>query len=85
MTVVTHRGRPLVLCDACYDAIGGSGVAVYPQPHGRSHFPAVRAYCDESCLVMGERGEVGPTVTVPWATFLQDLSQGSAPHGPVGR
>ena len=77
MTIVTSVGRPFVLCDACYDAIGGSAVVVYPQPHGRSHFPGVRAYCDDSCRERGERSQFGLTVTVTWATFLQDLPRAS--------
>jgi hypothetical protein len=85
MTIVTLMGRPLVLCDACYDALRGSALVVYPQPHACSHFPAVRAYCDETCLARGEQGHVGPTITVPWMTFLQDLPQGSERHEPVER
>jgi hypothetical protein len=74
MTIVTSVGRPFVLCDACYDAIGGSAVVVYPQPHGRSHFPGVRVYCDDSCRERGERHHVGPTSMVDWETFLRDLA-----------
>jgi hypothetical protein len=77
MTVVTHMGQSVVLCDGCYDAIGGSAVVVCPQPNGRSHFPTVRAYCNKACLERGERGQAGPTVMVTWERFLQDLPRGS--------
>ena len=76
MTVVTHMGQPVVLCDACYDAIGGSAVVVYPQPNGRSHFPGVRAYCNDSCRARGERGQVGPTVTGHLGSVPSGLAQG---------
>jgi hypothetical protein len=74
MTIVTAVGRPFVMCSTCYAAIGGSGEVVYPQPHGRSHFPGVRVYCEDSCRERGERGQVGPTVTVDWATFIRDIA-----------
>jgi hypothetical protein len=67
-------GRPVVMCSTCYDAVGGSAVVVYPQPHGRSQFPALRVYCDEGCRERGERSHIGPTVTVDWETFLRDLA-----------
>jgi hypothetical protein len=80
--IVMIEDRPTWCCDICHLPVWGAAAMLYTPSNGRGHYPAPVLCCGETCERAAARQlNAGPIRSVPWATFLQTLTERVAVGG----